>query len=31
MKHPSIKASTPIKVTNKGVPCDRFNKIDIDT
>ncbi len=31
MKHPLTKGSTPKKVTNKDVPCDRFDKINIDT
>ncbi len=26
MKHPFTKASTPKEMTNKDVPCDRFNK-----
>ncbi len=31
MKDPLTKVSTPKEMTNKDVPCDRFNKNNIDT
>ncbi len=31
MKHPLTEDSTHKVITNKDVPCDQFNKINIDT